>query len=322
MSIRNGSPTAAFVTVTPHAVVDEIYSIEDYQAGGTYRCDPPTRFPAGKGVNTAYALAALGHRPDAVVLVGEDQCETYSRFLTEQGVVPHTVAVPLRTRRHITISDPAHETTTHLQVTGREHPHEAFDRVWEAVSQSIRPGGFLTLSGSLPPGAPPDYYARLIRLAKERDVHAVLDTHGDALRLGLAEKPFAIKPNRREAEVLAGRPLAELSGQIDAALEFRESGAEWVIMTDGSEGALLVGATGTWHSVVPPQAVSAINTQGCGDCMVAGCVDAWSRGENPESVLRRGTACAVANAHANGAGLVSRDDVERLMCVQVLRSLL
>jgi tagatose 6-phosphate kinase len=42
------------------------------------------------------------------------------------------------------------------------------------------------LSGSLPAGASPDSHARLIKIAHEFHCTTVLDTSGEALRLGLA----------------------------------------------------------------------------------------------------------------------------------------
>jgi len=53
-------------------------------------------------------------------------------------------------------------------------------------------------SGSLPPGAPPDFYARACRTAKSWNAKFVLDSSGPALSAALTEGVYLIKPNLRE----------------------------------------------------------------------------------------------------------------------------
>src|SRR5262249_36342480 len=65
-------------------------------------------------------------------------------------------------------------------------------------------GTQVALSGSLPPGAPADLYAELIRLAHLYGCRTLLDTSGEALRQGLNAAPDFVKPNRNEASEFAG----------------------------------------------------------------------------------------------------------------------
>ena len=55
-----------------------------------------------------------------------------------------------------------------------------------AVSGALGPHRVLLCSGSLPPGAPPDGYARLVGLARERGVTAIVDAAGPAVAAALA----------------------------------------------------------------------------------------------------------------------------------------
>lgn len=300
------------VAVNLHAVIDELYVVEDFEVNGTFRCAPAQRFPAGKGVNVAFALAGLGYQPDLVLVAGEDTVPLYESSLSERGIELHAVSVPLPTRRHITISDPGRQTTTHLQAGGVEHPREAFDRAREIIETLLGPGDTLILSGSLPAGAPSDLYGQLIEAAKRRGASSLLDTSGDNLRLGVEAQPEAIKPNRAEAEYLCGRPLPDLHSQLASARELQSCGIDKVMLSDGASGVLLVGGHDAWHGVLPADEIVAVNTQGCGDSVVAGFVDASHRGMEPPEALRWSVACGAANALVDGAGWIRLEDVQRL----------
>ena len=63
--------------------------------------------------------------------------------------------------------------------------------------------------------------------------------------------------------------------------------------------------------VVPPT-ISAVNPIGSGDCLLAGLVDARLLGRDPESTLRHGVACAVANAEVWDAGAIDPAEVARV----------
>lgn len=309
----SGHPHSPILTVNLHAVIDETFIVEDFHADGTFRSSAAYLFPAGKGVSVALALAALRERVETVAIIGENEIPLYERLAAQSGFILHVIPAPLETRRHVTISDPFNQSTTHIQVQGYEHPAELFTQTIEAIERINSAHGFLVLSGSLPPGAPVTIYAELIALAKRMNGRAVLDSSGEAYRLAVESKPFAIKPNKQEAEVLLDRPLTTLKDQVAAVCELRQRGIEWVVLSDGPKGVLLACEQGIWHGRVPPERVRAMDNQGCGDSLVAGLVHGWKTGWTPEDVLRCAVACAAANVEVLGAGRLRRDDVERFM---------
>ena len=66
------------------------------------------------------------------------------------------------------------------------------EATWEALERRVAElaadAGVLVCSGSLPPGAPPDAYARLCRLAAGAGARTVVDANGDDARRG-ARRP-------------------------------------------------------------------------------------------------------------------------------------
>ena len=57
------------------------------------------------------------------------------------------------------------------------------------------------------------------------------------------------------------------------------------------------------YRAIPPE-ISAVNPIGSGDCLLAGLVDGWLSGLEPEPLFRHAIACAVANALVWDAGAI------------------
>ena len=85
--------------------------------------------------------------------------------------------------------------------------------------QWLRRSRLVVLSGRNAVGAPADWYARLVRLARKEGVPAAVDTSGTALEAALKAKPFLIKPNRAEAEAILHRRL-DSPAQIKKTLRY------------------------------------------------------------------------------------------------------
>lgn len=200
--------------------------------GRVHRLTGACTVAAGKGVNISGVLTLAGADTLAVVPAGPGD-----PFLTGLEVlgVPHLavpVASPVRT--NLTVTDP-HGLTTKLNELGA-HLSAAEQRDFEdAVMAACRreaagqpgcrdalpseeaagPGDWVVLTGSLPPGVPPDWYARMVlRIRAELGQKApriAVDTSDaplSALMTGLlASAPDLIAPNSLElAQLCVGRP--------------------------------------------------------------------------------------------------------------------
>ena len=149
--------------------------------------------------------------------------------------------------------------TAYEETTGEQYrfvlPGSALHRAeWEAVldrlaSLTKRPK-FVVASGSVPPGAPDDFFARVARHAKALGAKTVIDTSGAALAAVLAEGVTVIKPNLIELTELVAVPLEHDENRIDACRKLAADGrAEIVALTLGDQGALLVTAERVWRAL-------------------------------------------------------------------------
>jgi fructose-1-phosphate kinase PfkB-like protein len=170
----------------------------------------------------------------------------------------------------------------------------------------------MCLCGSSPGPLADVLFPEMLREARARGIPTLLDTYGEALRLGLEAEPTIVKVNRAEAAALLGRPLDTLDEQMRALDALRQAGAtQWSILTLGADGALCASDEGCWQA--QPPRVAAINTIGSGDAMTAGLLTGLLRGQSPQACFRLGMAAAVANTLTWDAGRLAADDVQTIL---------
>ena len=170
---------------------------------------------------------------------------------------------------------------------------------------------WLTLTGSLPPGVPTNYYARLIRMARRHGVKTLLDTTGEAAPVALVSGPDLAKPNRPEAERLLGRSLLTEPHSAEAAEEIRRMGAEHVIISLGSQGAVAAWPGGRLRAV--PRETKTGSPIGAGDVLGATCIWALDRGEPFPEAFRWAVAAATVAAGLPGLGCGTIADVREAL---------
>ena len=172
------------------------------------------------------------------------------------------------------------------------------------------------MSGSLPPGAPEDGFARIAGLARGiatagRPVAVLADTYGPALAAILAERPAVVKINAAEASEGTGLEVADPDTAERAATELRRRGAGAVVITLGPAGAVVVSAAGSL--LLAPAGVTGAYPVGSGDAFLGGLAVGLARGEDVQQAARLGRAAGMANALVPGAGELDPAAVQRIL---------
>jgi len=252
------------VTVTPNPSIDRTLQIDRLERGKMIRSRSTTSEAAGKGLNVSLALATEGLETSAVIPLAAESATTYLRLLAD--AVPIT-AVPVKgtIRVNLTLVEPD-GTVTKVNEPGPRLEADDVEAILAATAAVAGPG-WIVGCGSLPPGAPVDFYARLEALAS-RGRRVAIDTSGDALGAALCAGVALVKPNRAELEELVGRPLATIGDVAAAARELIARGCHTVLVSLGPDGALVVDAHGISHAEAPID--DAVNTVGAGDALLAG----------------------------------------------------
>ncbi len=301
--------TATIATLTLNPALDVATETERVVPTRKLRCGASRYDPGGGGINVARVVRTLGGEAAAIYPAGGPSGELLTRLLGESGVSQHPVPIDGLTRESLTVNETSSGDQYRFVLPGPPLSEDAQRRCLDEVSRLDPRPGYLVASGSLPPGVPDDFYARLAQHAKEAGIKLVLDTSGEALRQ--AKGAYLIKPNRNELSHLAGRTLSGESEIRDAARRLREEGrAEVVVVSLGRDGALLESAEASAH--FPALDVPVRSAVGAGDTMVGAIVHALARGWELVEAVRLGMAASAATLICPGTGLCRREDAERL----------
>jgi 1-phosphofructokinase family hexose kinase len=290
------------VTVTPNPSIDRTIEIERLERGGMIRAAAATSEAAGKGINVSRALTVEGVETLAVVPLANESKATYLALLAD-AVPTVNVPVPGTIRMNISLVEPD-GTVTKVNEPGPLMDDPDVEAILAAVA-AVAAADWIVGCGSLPPGAPTDFYARLLRLASTGRRVAV-DSSGEALAAAVTAGVALIKPNLPELEQLSGRRITTLGDAVDAACELVGRGVGAVLLSLGSDGAMYVERDGAARHA-EASIEDAANSVGAGDALLAGFLAAGA----DSSALPEAVAWSVAAVRSPGTRMRPVTDVDR-----------
>ncbi len=302
----------------PNLTTDRTLTIDELRPGEVLRFSTATITPGGKGVNVARVARAMGFPAVLVAVAPGRTGRAVVELLGDEGLD----VVPVETGGEVRAASVILEESGRVTVLNEPGPAVA-EGEWEAYERAVETNlsghGFLVCIGSLPPGSPPDAYARLVWLARSRGVRALVDAAGAQLAGALEAGPELATPNLAEAEgVLLGTeslPVDDGSPDVraralDAASELVARGAGTALVTAGAAGvAIALASERRW---VEAPHVEGRNPIGAGDSLVAGLVGTLERGGDLDGAVRAGVAAAAASVETEVAGLVDPERVRAL----------
>jgi fructose-1-phosphate kinase PfkB-like protein len=151
----------------------------------------------------------------------------------------------------------------------------------------------------------------MVKIARRGRAKVLLDTSGGNLLAGTMAGPHIVKPNRVEAEAIGAKISAWDEAPFEASRLCRRYGLEAVLISGGSDGAVVASQSGVWSARAPRTNV--VSTLGCGDSATAGFL--WGLARNPDDLsgaLRWAVAAGAANTLCRGPGLMAISDIEAM----------
>ena len=298
------------ITLTVNPALD-IYSTTDrLEPNEKLRCNKPLIDPGGGGVNVSRVIKRLGGDSTAVYAKGGHTGKLFSDLLQKEGINEDAVEVRNDLRQNFAITETSTGNLYRFGFPGAELELPEYEALLEKIDKCEK-GAFLVASGSLPPGAPPDFYARAAARANECGLKFVLDTSGKSYKGVLEEGVYLLKPNKNELKDLTGEFADTLEQQKDQLLEFLHSyRVDVIVLSLGGDGALLATKGEVKH--FPALKVEHVSSIGAGDSMVAGIVHGLSQKLPIEKAVLYGIACGSATIKSPGTELLQKKDVEPL----------
>ena len=298
-------------TITLNPSIDRTLEIQHLVVGGMNRVIRKTDHPSGKGINVTRTLSDWGQPSEALALVGGASGDWLVEGLRQQGIKVDYVKVQGDTRINLKIWDASKKRSTEVNEPGPKVTTEELEELKSRVARNASGWDWLVISGSVPPGTPPDFYANLVDIARSQGAKVALDASGAALREGVKAIPDLIKPNEVEAAELLGWEPQDETEAIEAVEELAQSGIRYVLLTLGKAGAF-VGYGGQIWQGIPPE-IEARSTVGCGDSAVAGMVWALKEGKDLSEAMCWAMAAGAAAATTWGTEPADWETVVRLV---------
>jgi len=302
------TPTIVAVALNP--ALDRILQVPNLEIGSHLRGKLVSIQPAGKAVNVARLLGALGTPCILTGFVGEADRDRFKRSFDETPVRVEMFEGRGITRENITLVDPERGVETHVRDVGFPVAPEDLERLRKKLAILAGKGSYVLFAGSLPPGMTADDFAVLLEACAEKGAYVAVDSSGPGLEaLRGATNLWLVKPNRQELAEIAGREAVE-EADIRATAESLRKRIEQVIVTLGPDGAYLFCREGAWRATPHIDPAAVVKTVGSGDALLAGFVQGHVTGKGPAECLRLGVACGTASTLQMRAGLVNPYDVK------------
>jgi tagatose 6-phosphate kinase len=296
--------------VTLNPVVDTTLFVEKIQPVYRTNAQRVTHVAGGKGNNVARASRALGQSARVMLPLGGITGYHVAELLGGEGIETTVVRISSDTRVAVTVVDKHYEQRAFFAPNSAFTPDDV-EEVRLRYTEALEGVDAVCVCGSSPGPSADVLFYDLLHDASERGLPNLLDTYGEALRLGLAAPPTIVKANLIEASGVLGYSPNTLDAQLVAVDELRQGGAQMAVLTLGADGAVFAAGERAWLAR-PPQ-VAVVNPIGSGDAMTAGLMTGLLRRDPPETCFRLGMASAVANSLTWEACRLNPTDVESLL---------
>jgi len=268
-------------------------------------------YPAGKGINVARVIKELGEDICVAGIIHEHNYAQFTHYLDSLGIASHFCVIPGVTRINVTLLESANRQTTHINSLQQSVPSSVEDDLRAYFRAHLKQGDLCIGTGSLPEGISSDFYFNLVKICTDVGAETMLDTTGEALRMGVRSKPVMVKPNLVELEDLFNEKVQGVHHIALKGKRLVDMGIQYVFISLGSDGMIAIHENDCLLCSVPP--VRAVDTVGCGDALVGGLAAAYCRSFSFTEMCRMAVASGTSKSLHAGPSIVTRDEVWQLM---------
>lgn len=292
-------------TLTLNPAIDYVIDLDKVRLGELNRINESEFLTGGKGINVSRILKELGYSNTALGFIGGFTGEFIESELKKENLKTKFIKIKNDTRVNIKVKATEE---TEINGAGPKIDKKSEEALLNQFS-SIQSGDTVVISGSKALNLPEDYYQQVIQKIKDAGGNFVVDTTGKDLEDSLKFKPLLVKPNDVELAELFNVSINTEEEYIEYGKKLLAKGAQFVIVSLGGDGALLLSPDGNYKGQAPEGTVH--NTIGAGDSMVAGFVGTYLKTNDVTQSFK--VSLAAGSATAFTEDLATREEIDALL---------
>ena len=270
-----------------------------------------TSFDAcGKGVNISRTLNVAGVENTALLILGEENAESFKKRLTEDGVAFCNITVKGKIRENITVHTEGKK-ETRISFEGFECSGEILSSVSELIGDNLN-DTVITFTGRAPLGITTQELKSFLSALKNKGAKLVIDSRSFTDISDISEVgPWLIKPNEEEVSMYTDIKITDTESALKAARELYLKGIDNVMISLGGDGAVLYCEKGGFYCPAPK--ITPLSTVGAGDSSIAGFITAHSLGLPEKDMLFYAVCYGSTACLTEGTAPPRKEDIEAFL---------
>ena len=283
--------------------------LEQLNVGQLNRVDNKVETYSGKALNVAVGVARLKEKSFATGFMFDAHARLFEHVLDKEGVEHKFVYNKGNARTNYKIID-KRSMLTEINDKGEAVTKEKQQELIDTVKDLAPNYDIAVMSGSLPKGVAPEFYAQVLSVIPE-NVKVIVDTEKANMLSAIGSREiFMVKPNLRELEDFTGKIVRDLHDMVNASKKYLNKGVKYVLVSLGAEGAVLTDGTESFFCKSASVAVN--STVGAGDSMVSAVCVGIEKGVPMQEILRMAAAAGTAAVTTSGTNLFYYDKYKEI----------
>ena len=297
------------LTICPNPSIDCTIELDSLNVGKLNRVDNKVETYSGKALNVSVGIARLGGQCFATGFMFDAHARLFEQVLDRVNVKHDFVYNHGCARTNYKIID-KRAMLTEINDRGEAVSKDKQAELIEKVKLLAPNHEIAVMSGSLPKGVEPAFYGEVLSVIPKK-VKVIIDAEKANTLSALGSRDiFMVKPNLRELEEFTNANIHTLQDMVKASRRYFDKGVKFVLISLGSEGAVLTDGTDSYFCKSASVAVN--STVGAGDSMVAAICVGLQKGVPMPELLRMATAAGTAAVTTSGTNLFYKDKYDEI----------
>ena len=297
------------LTICPNPSIDCTIELDSLNVGMLNKIDSKVETYSGKALNVAIGISRLGEKSFATGFMFENHGRMFEHVLDKEKVEHEFVYNKGNARVNYKIID-KRSMLTEINDRGETVARDKQEELIKHVEQLAKSCEIAVMSGSLPKGVKPEFYAEVLSVIP-KNVKVIVDTEKANMLAAIGSREiFMAKPNLRELESFAGESVVDLKDMVRAAQKYIDLGVKNVLVSLGADGAILTDGKESYFCKSASVAVN--STVGAGDSMVAAACVGLTQNVPMHELLKMSVAAGTASVTTSGTNLFYYDKYKEI----------